>query len=167
MNDVWSSSFVVSDNSGEVDNLRLAWNDVYNNFLALYVCTEVGEQSEVWVGGYRSQQIDPGSPVAGSPAIFSLSGFRAFDSFQVVAAEGLGSLVIPDGRDLGLTFDSYTRITKSLGAFSGIFDSFGNASTSSLVIPVNLSGRSLYLVAASLTGGGVRDISDVTRVDIQ
>ena len=166
VNDVWSSPFVVSNNLGEVDDLRLTWNDTYNNFLALYLC-DSGGRPEVWAGGYRAQQIDPGDPIAGNHAVFSISGFKALDSFQVVVAENQGTLLISDGRNLGIAFDNYTRITKNLSAFGGVLDSDGNASTTSLVIPPALSGKSLYMLAVSINNGSVRNFSDVTRVDIQ
>ena len=119
------------------------------------------------MGGYRAQQVNPGDPIAGNHASFSLSGFKALDNFQLVVAENQGTLFIPDGRNLGIAFDNYTRITKNLSAFGGVLDSNGNASTTSLVIPPALSGQSLYLLAVSINNGNVRDFSDVTRVDIQ
>jgi hypothetical protein len=167
MNDRWSSTFSVSDNVADVDDAEVAWNDVYNNFLSLWVADDSGI-NQLYVGGYRAQQIDPGAPVAGSAAAFTLSGFLAGDAFQVVAAASPGSFLLTDGRNLGLRADSYLLITKDLPQFRGGIAVDGTGSTAPLPIPQGLSGTSFYLVAVGLAPGGViTDLTDVTFMSIQ
>ena len=166
INDVWADSFVVSENPSTVTNARIAWNDTYKNFLAAYTSDFQGTP-QVWVSGYRSQQIDPGSPVAGASASFQLSGFDSRRSYQVVAALNSGNLVLPDGRNLGISYDNYTDITRNLPALSGGFDAAGRAVTSGVTTPSSLSGVSMYLVAVALDGPLIKAFSDATIVQFQ
>jgi len=167
INDVWSPSFVVSDNLGDVDDTKLAWNDAYNNFLSLWAADDSGV-NQVFVGGYRAQQIDPGTPVAGTVASFHLSGFRAGDAFQVVASMSPGSYLLADGRFLGLAADSYLMITKDLPQFRGSIAMDGTGATAPLPVPSGLSGATMYLVAVGLdVSWAVTELSDATYCAIQ
>jgi hypothetical protein len=166
-NGIWSGTFVVSENTGDVRNVRIAWNDVYNNFLSVWISDESGAE-EIFYGGYRTQQVAEPNLVAGTLGSISLSGFFPGETFQVVASKLLGNLTFPDGRNLGLTYDNILGITKSLAPFGGLISASGTGTTSPVTVPGGLSGVRLYFAAVSFdASGGFSDISDTVIVDIQ
>lgn len=166
INNNWSDTFQTSNNTNDITNVRMTWNDTYKNFLTAYTNEDQGIL-EVWAGGYRAQQIDPGNPIAGNSTTFELSGFNANRAYQVVAARNLGNLFIPDGRNLGITYDNFTAFTRNLPELGGNFSSTGEATTSSITIPARISGTSMYLVAIAFNGSEFKAFSDPTKVTFQ
>jgi hypothetical protein len=162
-NDVWGSSFLLSNNPGDVRNVRLAWNDLYDNFLATYVSNDVLDD-EIFAGGFRNQQV-AGSLTAGAAATLTVSGFEANVDFRVVAAAATGNVRIPDGRNIGLAFDSFLDKTRKIGLLRSTTDAFGKGSTAPIVVPSGLAGSQLYLLAVSFKNNGdIADLSDVLPV---
>ncbi|MCH2111912.1 MAG: glycoside hydrolase [Planctomycetes bacterium] len=166
-NGSWSSSFLVSDNIGDVSNARLSWNDPYDNFQVMYLADDSGAD-QAFVGGFRVHQIDPGVVTAGSSATFALSGFIPGYSFQVVAANSAGVLPLPDGRDLGMAFDTVFQTTMNLSALSGVIGLAGTGSTSPVGVPASFAGRTVYLASVSFDPlGAISDLSDVVSIMVQ
>jgi len=162
-NDAWGSSFLLSDNPGDVRNVRLAWNDLYDNFLAAYISNDVLDD-EVFAGGFRNQQV-AGSLTAGAAATLTVSGFEGNVDFRVVASGATGNVRIPDGRNIGLAFDNFLDTTRKLGVLRSTTDAFGNGSTSPIVVPAGLAGSQLYLLGVSFKNNGdFGDLSDVLPV---
>lgn len=166
-NGLWTDAFLLSQNTADVSNVRLAWNDVYDNFVALWIAAET-LTDEVYVGGFRGQQVQADQLAAGAPALLSVHGFTPSTSFQVVASGSPGSLRLLDGRNLGLTVDTFLRQTSQLPQLTGVTDVTGSGSTQPLPVPANLSGTPLWLAAASFTASGaIQDLSDATPVVVQ
>ena len=166
-NGVWSNTFVVSANTGDVRNVRITWNDLYDNFLALWISNDSGVD-EVFCGGYRPHQVSGTNLVAGTPGSISLSGFSPGEVFQVVASASRGNLVLPDSRNLGLTYDFLLKATRSLAPFGGVIGLDGTGSTVPLTIPSAFSGESIFFLAVTFDGNGdFSDLSDAVLLDIQ
>ncbi len=166
-NGFWSNSFPVSANSGDVDGVDLAWNDRYDNFLAVWMADDAGS-NEVYAGGYRAAQIDPGVVAGGAPAAFAVFGFAGGQFFQVVASGSPGPQAAPDGRLLGLTADAILQLSLSLPEMQGQLSADGGAVTSAVNVPASMSGQTLYLVAGAFDPIlGITDLSDVVPSTIQ
>jgi len=165
---LWTDRFTVSDNpGGDVSDARLAWNDHYDNFLALWNSTDTGVDV-AYVGGFRPQQLQTGDFIAGQAAQVTVSGFNASTDFQVVASGSLGNLILPDARNLGLTFDNILQTTLNLSQLQSTTDVAGAGATTPLSIPANLAGMPLFLVAATSDPiDGIIDITDAVRVVVQ
>lgn len=162
-NDVWGQRFLLSNNVGDVRNVRIAWNDLYDNFLVAYVSNDVLDD-EVFVGGFRNQQV-AGSLTAGAPATLTVSGFEANVDFRVAASSATGNARVPDGRKIGVAFDNFLDTTRKIGVLRSTTNALGNGSTSPIVIPAGLAGSQLYLLAVSYkNSGAIADISDVLPV---
>ena len=162
-NSAWNPSFTVSNNPGDVRNVRMAWSDVYDNFLIAFVSNDVLDD-EVHVGGFRNQQVT-GSLTAGAPATLNVSGFEANVDFRVVASGSTGNLRIADGRNLGLAYDNVLDTTRRTSALLSTTDAAGAGSTAPLVVPPSFAGVQLYLLAASFKNNGdIADLSDFVPV---
>jgi hypothetical protein len=162
-NDVWGQRFLLSNNAGDVRNVRLAWNDLYDNFLVAYVSNDLLDD-EVYAGGFRNQQV-AGSLTAGAPATLTVSGFEANVDFRVAASAATGNVRIPDGRNIGLAFDNFLDRTRKIGVLRSTTNALGSGSTSPIVVPAGLAGSQLYLLAVSFKNSGeIADLSDVLPV---
>ncbi|MCH2101161.1 MAG: glycoside hydrolase [Planctomycetes bacterium] len=162
-NGSWGQNFVISNNSGDVRNVRMAWSDIYDNFLVAYVSDDTLED-EIYVGGFRNQQVS-GSLTAGSLATLTVSGFESGVDFRVVASSSLGNLLIPDGRNLGVAYDNILDTTRRTSALSGTTDTAGAGSTTPVLVPPRFSQNRLFLLAASFKNSGeIADLSDVVSV---
>ena len=76
-----------------------------------------------------------------------MSGFSPGEVFQVVASASRGNLVLPDSRNLGLTYDFLLKATRSLAPFGGVIGLDGTGSTVPLTIPSVFSGESIFFLA--------------------
>ncbi len=159
-NGVWSNAFVVSANTGDTDGQGFAWNDRYDNCLAVWMADDIGS-NQVYAGGFRPAQVDPGVLAGGLPATLVVHGFGGGQYFQVVASGSPGSLLIPDGRDLGLTADNILLTSKDLAQLSGQLAADGTGATASVTVPPSLTGMTLYFVAGGFDPvAGITDLSD-------
>jgi len=163
----WSPSFLISANAGDVSNARMSWNDLYDNFSLLWLTDDTVVQQAV-VGGFRAHQVSADPITAGGVATFNLTGFGPGRTYQVAASGSLGTLPLPDGRNLGLTYDTILQITKNLSPLRGVISGSGSATTAPVTVPPNLAGSTIYLIAVSFNNGGdFQDLSDTVAVTVQ
>jgi hypothetical protein len=163
----WSQSFVISANAGDVSNARMSWNDLYDNFSLMWLADDTLTQQAV-VGGFRAHQVSADPITAGGVATFDLIGFGPGRTFQVAASGSLASLPLPDGRDLGLAYDTILQTTKSLSPLGGVINGSGKATTAPVTVPPNMAGSTIYLIAVTFKNSGeFEDLSDAVAVLVQ
>ena len=166
----FGSPFVVSDNSGfDVDFAEVAYNSLYGNFVCSYLSDDSGVNG-AFAGGFRVQSVSAvGTFSAGSPINFDVDGFGMSEDgnfFGVLASGSLGSQMVPDGRNLGLTMDLFFNRTRAgiPGNFSGTLAG-GAGSTPTLNLPPLAPGTTIYFAAVGFTSlSSLYSITDVASV---
>lgn len=169
----FGTPFVVSNNAGfDADFAEVAFNEVYGNFVVSYLADELTD-NECYAGGFRVQSVAAvGTFSAGSPVSFEVSNFGLSEdgqNFAVVASNAMGSIVLPDGRDIGLangTIYNYTR-SRVPGQFSGAL-SGGAGSLATFNLPNVAPGTTIYFTAvgfdASANLYSITDVQSVTTL---
>jgi|GEM_PF-431904 len=170
----WSSSLVVSDNTGDVDFTEITYNLLYDNLICAWLSDDLG-QNNVYAGGYRPQTVIPvGVFSVGNPVHFDLNNYSKNEPFfGVLISGGTDSFTLPfgDNRETGLQNDNILSL--SLNRIPGLLSSSitgGAGSTSNFPFPGSLPpGTVLHCVGVGFnlgttppTLGQITDIVTVT-----
>jgi hypothetical protein len=157
---------------GDVDYAELSIDTTYNTCHVAYLDDTLGVNN-LFVNSFRSATLSlVGTPTQGSPINFSLAGAVASEStptdvLRVATSWSLGSIVLSDGRVVGLTID--TLFLNSLNfapALSGAMNPDGSANTPTINLPIP-SGLTFYAVGAvKLGGGGFGSITDPIAITV-
>ena len=160
---------------GDADYVELAYNDLYDNYLALWHAEGSGVDA-VRCGGLRPQTATIVGATSGGTAQFDFSGFApaANGSAKFVwalASDSPGSFPLPlmDGRDLGLAADStFFNTLANPGIFSGVLDANGEGSSGAFDLTVP-PGTVFYAAAVGISLGPISldEITDTVPVIVQ
>jgi hypothetical protein len=165
----FGSTFDAASTVGDVDFTELAYNEKYGNFIISFL-DDTNGSNECYAGGFRSQSVSAvGTFSAGSPINFDVDGFGMSEDgnfFGVLASGSLGSQMLPDGRNLGLTMDLFFNRTRAgiPGNFSGTLAG-GAGSTPTLNLPPLAPGTTIYFAAVGFTSlSSLFSVTDVQSV---
>jgi len=165
----FGSSFTMAASTSDVDFAEVAYNELYDNFVISFLSDDIGT-NECFVGGFRTQTIDAvGTFMPGQMVNFDASNFGASEDgqfFGVLASASIGGTLAPDGRNLGLTQDTFFARTRDgiPGDFSGTLTA-GAGSTPMVTLPNLAPGTTIYFVAIGFDSmGDVYSLTDVNSV---
>jgi len=150
-----------STTTGDADYCEIGFNVDYNNVICAWLSDDLGasNRNNVFTGGFRAQTLTPvGAFSAGSMVNFEISNWpmNAGDpEFAVVASASEGSFLLPfgDGRNTGLTYDAYMRmsINQIPGLLTGTILTDGTGSTQPFPFPASVPpGTTIYLIGIGL-----------------
>lgn len=160
---------ITGGSSGSNFASSLAFNDLYQNFLATWQ-SDAAMGHAGWVGGLRTQTMSPaGTFSAGNFVNFRATRFGVSEDgheFMVVVSPGTGSTILQgDGRDIfllhtGVLVHSYFNpVLKATLNFNG------DASTPQTLFPPSFApGTTLYAVGLSRNGGNYYSITDIFEI---
>lgn len=154
---------------GDADFAEFAFNDLYQNFMCVWLSDDLGA-NQAYAGGMRNQTLTANGPfAAGNPINFDGSGFGASESgneFMVLCSTAMGVANIPgDGRDVGLQVNPVLLQAAASPALKGTMGAGGTASTPVVSFPASFApGTTLYFVGMSRSGGTYGSITDLVEV---
>lgn len=163
-----SLSAPLPDGSGVVG---LAHNALYNNIIALWTHDSLFTSNvDLYAGGFRPQTliVTGYAPGAAAPTL-SFSDFDVSGATQVwfLLSHAQGSLILPDGRNLGLLPDALFGTTLSLAA-QGFLAAPLQADGTAVIgpIPTFVGPGSIFAVGLAVNPflGTVDDITDTVKL---
>ncbi|QDU67921.1 sialidase family protein [Engelhardtia mirabilis] len=149
-------------------DVRVGVSDVYDNLVSVFVDPDL----KVWSTGFRPQRLTPDGFFAGpSVASFDLDQFGSESTLGwVLLALGEGDLILPDGRNLGLSNDPLLATSLDLAA-AGVLSAtlVPDGAGSTTAVPIGLPpGLTLHAVGVGLdlVAGTVGPITDVVEIGL-
>jgi hypothetical protein len=155
---------------GDTDQTALAIGERYRNLIGIWQQDDPGT-NQVYAGGFRPQQLEQPTLLAGQAVSFVGSGFPAASAgtpMVVVISDAAGAATTPDGRDLGIAPGVFLDFTTTPGnLIQGALDPLGAATTAPVVLPPSLVGFTLHCVGVDFapgSGGGSFTVPVVATV---
>ena len=84
INNTWSNTFQISDNSNDITNARITWNDTYKNFLTAYTNEDQGELESLGRGLPISTKSTPEVQLLAAPPLLSYQVFNPIGHIKLL-----------------------------------------------------------------------------------